>query len=354
MVSGAGIALPRRRRDSSSSTLFSFFVYKFSLYLCICFIPCPLFLFVHKKPWQLHRRTQVNRALEPDLATSLSIWLLLSTVHHRGISYPTVAQCLLDPKSATSLVVTTATSALTTVAPPPVTALPLETWDFLGSVCGFTGVSLGALVGHPTLPKSTHVSSHSSWPDLATNYSHRLSPTLASCLAGLFVTIYTPDIEAAPLSQGFYGAKLHRLNLFLLISSIDGSSQGRLCGSRPPFLVAGTTVQECGFARSVRYHFTAASPSYYAVSSIDGSSQSQLCDFQPGAAIFIRGSRMSCSSRTPIHRVFTDALRPLFTRAKISPSAEALTYAQLSFQNMTLGNYYLPFENAVTLTLFEG
>ncbi|WZZ69749.1 hypothetical protein YC2023_081119 [Brassica napus] len=216
-------------------------------------------------------------------------------------------------------------SALTTVVPPPVTlpvtALPLETWDFLGSMCGFTGVSLGALVGHLTLPKSTHMSSLSSPPDLATNYSHRLSPTLASYLA----VIAGSTVQECGFAKFTHYDFTDASPSHYAISSIDGSSQGRLCGSPPPFLVAGTTVQECGFARSVRYHITAASPSYYAVSSIDGSSKSQLCDLQLGAAIFNRSSRMSCSSRTPIHRVFTDALRPLFIRAKISPSAEALT-----------------------------
>ena len=109
------------------------------------------------------------------------------------------------------------------------------------------------------------------------------------------------------------------------ISSIDGSSHSRLCGSPIPFLVTRTTVQDCGFARSVRYHVTIASPSYYAVSSIDGSSQSQPYDLHTVAAIFNGGSRMSCSSRTPTHRVFIGTLRPLFIRARILLSAEALT-----------------------------
>ncbi|KAH0930006.1 LOW QUALITY PROTEIN: hypothetical protein HID58_015733 [Brassica napus] len=93
--------------------------------------------------------------------------------------------------------------------------------------------------------------------------------------------------------------------------------QFRLCGSPIPFLVTRTTVQDCGFARSVRYHVTIASPSYYAVSSIDGSSQSQPYDLHTVAAIFNGGSRMSCSSRTPTHRVFIGTLRPLFIRARI-------------------------------------
>ena len=120
---------------------------------------------------------------------------------------------------------------------------------------------------------------------------------------------YTPNIKAAPSHQGFYGAKLLRLNLCLLVtagsivqeccfarfvyvfltvaslshyavSSIDGSSQSRICGL-PDLLVAGTIVQECGLARFTNY-ITAAPPSHYAVSSIDGSSQSQLCDLQTG------------------------------------------------------------------------
>ncbi|CAN7088519.1 unnamed protein product [Brassica rapa subsp. narinosa] len=113
---------------------------------------------------------------------------------------------------------------------------------------------------------------------------------------------YTPDIAAAPSHQGFYGAKLHWLNLCLqvtagpivqeccfarvahdyvtaaslshyAVSSIDGSSQSR--SSFPNLLVAGTIVQECGLARITNY-ITAASPSHYAVSNIDGSSQSLL------------------------------------------------------------------------------
>ncbi|KAH0910529.1 hypothetical protein HID58_033850, partial [Brassica napus] len=181
------------------------------------------------------------------------------------ISYPTAAQCLLDCKSAASLVVTVvtaATSALPTVVPPPVTLLvtahPLETCGFFGSVCGFTGVSLDSLVEHPTLPKSTPMFRISSSPDLVTIYSHRHSPTLTSCITGLFATAYTPDIEAAPSRQGFYGAKLHRLNLLLLVT-------------------ARFTVQECGYTKFTRYYFTAASPSHYAVSSIDGSSHNRLC-----------------------------------------------------------------------------
>ena len=47
-------------------------------------------------------------------------------------------------------------------------------------------------------------------------------------------------------------------------------------GITPLSLVAGSIVQECGFARFSRYYVTAASPLHYAVSSIDGSSHSQL------------------------------------------------------------------------------
>ncbi|KAL0670521.1 hypothetical protein Bca4012_033225 [Brassica carinata] len=139
--------------------------------------------------------------------------------------------------------------------------------------------------------------------------SHRPFPTLSSFLAGLHATSYTPDIEAAPSHQGFYGAKLHRSNRCLLVtagpivqeccfarvahdyitaaflslyavSSIDGSSQSRISGL-PDLLVAGTIVQECGLARFYN-SITVASPSHYAVPSIDGSSQSQLCDLHTG------------------------------------------------------------------------
>ncbi|KAL0886300.1 hypothetical protein Bca101_010283 [Brassica carinata] len=121
---------------------------------------------------------------------------------------------------------------------------------------------------------------------------------------------YTPDIEAALSHQGFYGAKLHRLNLSLLVtagsivqeccfarfsydyltvaslshydvSSIDGSSQSRICGI-PDLLVAGTIVKKCGLARITYNYITAVTPSHYAVSSIDSSSQSQLCNLQTG------------------------------------------------------------------------
>ncbi|CAF1853386.1 unnamed protein product [Brassica napus] len=67
---------------------------------------------------------------------------------------------------------------------------------------------------------------------------------------------YTPDIAAAPSHQGFYGAKLHWLNLCLQVT-------------------AGPIVQECWFARVAHDYVTAASLSHYAVSSIDGSSQSR-------------------------------------------------------------------------------
>ncbi|CAH8361554.1 unnamed protein product [Eruca vesicaria subsp. sativa] len=148
----------------------------------------------------------------------------------------------------------------------------------------------------------TPLSRHSSSPGRVTT-SHHLFPTLAFCL-GLFVTD-TLNIEAAPSRQGFYGAKLHRLNLLLLVttgsivqeccfagffhdyfttaslshyvvSSIDGSSQSRIC-ARLNLLVADLIVQECGLARFTSY-ITVALPSQYAVSSIDGSSQSQLRD----------------------------------------------------------------------------
>ncbi|CAG7892272.1 unnamed protein product [Brassica rapa] len=42
-------------------------------------------------------------------------------------------------------------------------------------------------------------------------------------------------------------------------------------------VTAGSIVQECCFARFVYVFFTAASLSHYAVSSIDGSSQSRIC-----------------------------------------------------------------------------
>ncbi|CAF1698569.1 unnamed protein product, partial [Brassica napus] len=69
---------------------------------------------------------------------------------------------------------------------------------------------------------------------------------------------YTPNIKAAPSHQGFYGAKLLRLNLCLLVT-------------------AGSIVQECCFARFVYVFLTVASLSHYTVSSIDGSSQSRIC-----------------------------------------------------------------------------
>ncbi|KAF3577779.1 hypothetical protein DY000_02034431 [Brassica cretica] len=159
------------------------------------------------------------------------------------------------------------------------------------------------------LCQSTHVSRLSSWPIRVTNSSHCPFPTLSSFLAGLHDTGYTPDIEAAPSHQGFYGAKLHRSNHCLLvtagpivqeccfarvahdyvtaaslshyaISSIDGSSQSRI-GGLPDLLVTGTIVQECGLARFYN-SITVASPSHYAVPSIDGSSQSQLYDLHTG------------------------------------------------------------------------
>ncbi|CAN6865608.1 unnamed protein product, partial [Brassica oleracea] len=67
-----------------------------------------------------------------------------------------------------------------------------------------------------------------------------------------------PNIKAAPSHQGFYGAKLLRLNLCLLVT-------------------AGSIVQKCCFARFVYVFLTVASLSHYAVSSIDGSSQSRIC-----------------------------------------------------------------------------
>ncbi|KAL0801616.1 hypothetical protein Bca101_056792 [Brassica carinata] len=156
---------------------------------------------------------------------------------------------------------------------------------------------------------STTISCLSSSPDRVTHSSHRLFPTVSSCLAGLYAIGYTTDIEAASSQQCFCGAKQYRLILRFLVtagsivqecyfarfthdyfiaaslshytvSSIDISSQNRICGL-PDLLVAGTIVQECGLARFSNY-ITAASPSQYAVSSIDGSSQSQLCDLQTG------------------------------------------------------------------------
>ncbi|KAG2264096.1 hypothetical protein Bca52824_071175 [Brassica carinata] len=152
------------------------------------------------------------------------------------------------------------------------------------------------------LCQSTPLSRLSPSPDRVTNSNHHLHPTPTSFLTGLYATDYTPNIEAAPSHQGFYGAKLHRLDLCLLVtirpivqeccfarfphevftaaslshyavSSIDSSSQSRICGLSD-LLVARTIVQECGLARFTN-SITAAIPSHYAVSSIDGSSQSQ-------------------------------------------------------------------------------
>ncbi|CAF2070925.1 unnamed protein product [Brassica oleracea var. botrytis] len=65
-----------------------------------------------------------------------------------------------------------------------------------------------------------------------------------------------------------------------VVSSIDGSSQCRIYDP-PNLLIAETIVQECGLARTTNY-ITAAPPSHYAVSSIDGSSHSQLCNLLTG------------------------------------------------------------------------
>lgn len=60
------------------------------------------------------------------------------------------------------------------------------------------------------------------------------------------------------------------------------------------------------------------------VSSIDSFSQSQLCGLQTRAYIVYGGTQASCLGRTPTHRVFTGALRPLFVRSRSSLSAEVL------------------------------
>ncbi|CAG7880611.1 unnamed protein product [Brassica rapa] len=135
----------------------------------------------------------------------------------------------------------------------PTYAEPLEPDLLVSLVLGFTSPS-------PVrrLCQSTPLSRLSPSPDRVTNASHRLHPTPASFLTCLYATDYTPNIEAAPSHQGFYGAKLHRLDLRLLVTT-------------------GPIVQECCFARFPHEVFTVASLSHYAVSSIDGSSQNRIC-----------------------------------------------------------------------------
>ncbi|WZZ86828.1 hypothetical protein YC2023_115407 [Brassica napus] len=57
-----------------------------------------------------------------------------------------------------------------------------------------------------------------------------------------------------------------------------------------PFLFVVSPVQECGFARFDHYYVTAASLLHYAVSNIDDSSQSRICG--PPNLIFVAGTTM--------------------------------------------------------------
>ncbi|KAF2533067.1 hypothetical protein F2Q70_00030204 [Brassica cretica] len=123
----------------------------------------------------------------------------------------------------------------------------------------------------------------SSAPVRVTNPSHRLFPTLAG-----LDTDYTPDIEADPSRQGFYGVKLHCLNLFLLVTP-------------------RSIVQECGFVSLTCYYITAASPSHYAVSSIDDSPD-LLATMPPLRFHHITPSQTS----TVLHRVNYATFKPSF------------------------------------------
>lgn len=70
------------------------------------------------------------------------------------------------------------------------------------------------------LCQNTPLSRLSPSPDRVTNSNHHLTQTLASFLTGLYAIDYAPDKEAASTHQGFYGAKLHQLDLSLLVTAV--------------------------------------------------------------------------------------------------------------------------------------
>ncbi|CAN7123937.1 unnamed protein product [Brassica rapa subsp. narinosa] len=110
-------------------------------------------------------------------------------------------------------------------------------------------------------------------------------------LASKSPAVTTWIIKRVGLSTVLHQVNLYPVSLYRTRGSLSqgllpksatvllGSSNFKFRQLRPqlslPF--AGSTVQECGVARFARYYVIAASPSHYAVSSIDGSSQSRLC-----------------------------------------------------------------------------
>ncbi|KAH0899775.1 hypothetical protein HID58_049343, partial [Brassica napus] len=188
MISGAG-DFSRRRRDSSPPDLLSFFVYSVVFYLGLCFHP----LLLKGPPW-IQRQKQRNRALEPDIAMALSIWLLLSTV------LSTVTRSRLVAISvASSLVVVHAPSQLA-VTPVSVTLLVTaqltEASGCVKSVCTFTESihmapttsiqSTHARLSSPQSLLSSNIEAAPSWHVLngAELHSLRLSPTPSSAICG--------------------------------------------------------------------------------------------------------------------------------------------------------------------------
>ncbi|KAG2283865.1 hypothetical protein Bca52824_055085 [Brassica carinata] len=190
MISGAG-DFSRRRRDSSPPDLLSFFVYSVFFYLGLCFHPLLL-----------------NRALEPDIAMALSIWLLLSTVlstvtHSRLVAI-FVASSLVVVHAPAQLAVTPVSITLL------VTAQLTEASGCVKSACTFTE---SIHMAPTTSIQSTHARLSSPQSPVPVTISNRISPTLANCLLGLYADKLSSNIEAAPSWHVLNGAELHSLKL---------------------------------------------------------------------------------------------------------------------------------------------
>ncbi|KAG2259544.1 hypothetical protein Bca52824_078838 [Brassica carinata] len=208
MISDAG-DFSRRRRDFSPLDLPSFFVYSVVFYLGLFF---HLFLFVlifgSKGPRQIQRQKQRNRALEPDLAMALSIWLLFSTV------LSTVTHCRLVAISAVSSLVVVPAFAQLAVTPVSgtllVTAQLTEASRCVKSVCTFTE----SIHMAPSMAiQSTYARLSSPLSLVPVTIFNRISPTLASCLLGLYADKLASNNEAAQSCHVLYGAELHGLSL---------------------------------------------------------------------------------------------------------------------------------------------
>ncbi|KAH0923795.1 hypothetical protein HID58_023813 [Brassica napus] len=175
-------------------------------------------MFGGKGPRRIQRQKQRNRALGPDIAIALSIWLLLSTVlstvPHRRLVAISAVSSLVVVHAPAQLAVTPVSGTLL------VTAQLTEASGCVKSVCTFTESihmasttsiqNTHAQLSSPQSPLSSNIEAATSWHVLngAELHSLRLSPTPSTARSGPLWPCLLPQPGSESAKGPFFPPRL--------------------------------------------------------------------------------------------------------------------------------------------------